>query len=498
MELRCRPLFDSFIKEQIDANKGASRFPPKGTCFDYFVNLKTRDWASWVDGDLGTEFMDNDESSRLKAMPTESTFIPTDECAPLIFLARLYVQHNLHFLVHGPESSKSLAVKPLFDIVLEKRKYVCHYLPVANCSTANNILSLFRSFMHKSRGVFGPLTDMKLVIFLDNIGSVKPEIYGAQPPLELIGQLCDYGRWYNTANVEFQKVVDTILIGAMGPAGGGLFSIPARLMRHFNFMHAPKMRVTTMHQIFCALLTVKLASFSEDVKEHLGAVLEAPIDVHKLCVDKLLPIPSKLLRNIVRVLTGLLLIEESDVKESDAFARLYYHEMMREYNDRFNIKDDRECFKTTRIEHIEKHFGIRWSDINPGLAEIMFYKQVEAKQADVLNVCREMLEDHNRDGAKQLDIVIFDEALDHLSAMNRILSMPRGYAMLVGVKSSGRKSRARLSLHMSQMESFEDAITRTYSFTEWREDMKNLMKNLGVNDMPTGFVISDSQIIANY
>ena len=98
--------------------------------------------------------------------------------------------------------------------------------------------------MHKHHGCFGPLVNQQLVIFLDNIGSVKPEIYGAQPPLELIRQLCDYGGWYNTANVEFQKVVDTTLIAAMGPAGSGLFSIPERLMRHFNLIHTPKMRIS--------------------------------------------------------------------------------------------------------------------------------------------------------------------------------------------------------------------------------------------------------------
>ena len=37
-----------------------------------------------------------------------------------------------------------------------------------------------------------------------------------------------------------------------------------------------------------------------------------------------------------------------------------------------------------------------------------------------------------------------------------------------------------------------------YSLTEWREDVKNLMRNRGINEQPLGFIISDAQIIGNY
>ena len=153
---------------------------------------------------------------------------------------------------------------------------------------------------------------------------------------------------------------------------------------------------------------------------------------------------------------------------------------------------------------IDKHFHITFSSVAP--KEPMFngfadrsnvYKEVSQTEEEVLKVCNEMLNDHNRDAAKQLDIVLFKEAVDHLSSLGRVLAMQRGHAMLVGVKSSGRKSLARLSLHMSQIELFEIQITRTYSFGEWREDMKNLMKQCG-QDLPTALLISDVQIVGSY
>ena len=87
------------------------------------------------------------------------------------------------------------------------------------------------------------------------------------------------------------------------------------------------------------------------------------------------------------------------------------------------------------------------------------------------------------------------EAINHLSALSRIFAMERGHALLVGVKSSGRKSLARLGMYMASFDTFEIAITRTYGFNEWREDLKNLFKQCGQEDLPTGFIITDVQII---
>ena len=506
-----RPIFDSFLKELMEKDESTCPFPQDDTVFDYFIDFDRNEWSYWVDGELGIENMPREEMDQMRTRAIESSFIPTNESAAILFISRLLIEHQQNVLYHGPESSKSLIVKTLFDDVLNRRKFDCRDLPVANCSTASNILKVFRSFMHKRQGVFGPLNDMQLVIFLDNIGSVKPECYGAQPPLELIRQLNDYGGWYNTSNIEFQRVVDTTLVAAMGPPGGGLFSISERLMRHFNLIHNPRMRESSMNKVLKALLRTKFNSYEEDVKQCIDNTVQACINLHKLCCENLLPIPSKLhyifsLRNIIRVIKGILMVNEKDLTNKESYIRLWYHEMMREYYDRFNSDEDRTWYKETITKEISETFKVNLSKISND-REVMFnefadraqrYKETEAKPEDVLRVCRDMLENHNRDAAKTLDIVIFDEAVAHISSLNRILTMPRGHAMLVGVKSSGRRSLARLGLHMSSMESFEVTITRTYSFTEWREDMKNLMKNMGLNDLPTGFIISDAQIIGNF
>ena len=498
-----RSLFDKFFRDLCEKNKCSNPYPSYSntlSVYDFFFDIDKRKWVEWCDGEKGLKIT--------AKKPIEQVLIPNNETAAMLFNSRLLIHNSKHVLFHGPESAKTLVAKTLMQNILDE-SYDCRNLPFANCSTATNVLKVFRSFLHKSHGTFGPLTNQHLVIFIDNIGSVKPEIYGAQPPLELIRQFFDYGGWYNTAIIEFQRIVGTTIISTMGPPGAGLFTIPERLLRHFWYMHIPRYKETTLTAIIGSLLKLNLVNFKDEIKNPnmISNTANACYSVLYNCLQNLLPIPSKLhyifsLRNIVRVIKGITLAEPKEINDSYQFIKLWYHEMMREFNDRFNVTQDREWFINLLKKITSEEFKCNSDFTNPIFNNFVdksgIYKECHHSDAEVLKICTAMLEEHNREASKPLDIVLFQEAIDHLYSLSRILALTRGHALLVGVKSSGRKSLARLSLHMAQMELFEIQITRTYNINEWRDDMKNLMKQCGLNDLPTGFIISDVQIVGSF
>jgi dynein heavy chain len=77
----------------------------------------------------------------------------------------------------------------------------------------------------------------------------------------------------------------------------------------------------------------------------------------------------------------------------------------------------------------------------------------------------------------------------------RTLGLEHGHSPLLGSKSSGRKSQPKLGLYVVNAERCQMSLTRYYGLTEWREDLKNLLRQCEIRDGLTGLVIHDEQIL---
>lgn len=83
------------------------------------------------------------------------------------------------------------------------------------------------------------------------------------------------------------------------------------------------------------------------------------------------------------------------------------------------------------------------------------------------------LEAYNeKNASKKMNLVLFDDALGHLLRITRIINMPSGNALLVGVGGSGKQSMTKLASFICKYEFFQISLTKTYNDNNLKDDIR--------------------------
>lgn len=64
---------------------------------------------------------------------------------------------------------------------------------------------------------------------------------------------------------------------------------------------------------------------------------------------------------------------------------------------------------------------------------------------------QEILEEYN-ESKSRMNLVLFDDALEHLTRVHRIIRIDRGHALLVGLGGSGKQSLTKLAAFAADCE----------------------------------------------
>jgi len=91
-------------------------------------------------------------------------------------------------------------------------------------------------------------------------------------------------------------------------------------------------------------------------------------------------------------------------------------------------------------------------------------------------------------------MVLFNDALEHLTRVHRTLRMHRGHVLIVGTGGSGKKSVIKLASFAAGYQLFQIVLSRGYNETFFREDMKSLYNMVGVENKRVVFMFTCAHI----
>lgn len=109
-------------------------------------------------------------------------------------------------------------------------------------------------------------------------------------------------------------------------------------------------------------------------------------------------------------------------------------------------------------------------------------------------ILEDKLAEYN-DSNAVMNLVLFQQAMEHVCRISRIIALPRGNAMLVGVGGSGKQSLARLASFICGYDVFQIAVSSTYGVADFKENLLQLYTKAGLKSQPVTFLLTDNQIV---
>lgn len=307
---------------------------------------------------------------------------------------------------------------------------------------------------------YGPkASGKKLLIFIDDMNMPKIDTYGTQQPLALAHFLIGKSQLFQRGgDLELREIADVQYVGCISPAASGNNKVDPRVISLFSLFNCTPPSREATEKIYNSILEAHCSEFSDDIKGLVPKITQATMSLYFTVIEKLPRTPVKFhylfnLRDLSRVYEGLLQSTVDKFSTKDKFIRLWRNECMRVFCDRLVDETDKELIADNVLIDIVKEY---FKDVeeqvcldpcilgdyrmaNPTDDEVEDPRLYEdlGDYTIIGEKLNNMLTEYGYEN-KAMDLVLFNDALDHVTKIHRIIRFPKGCGLLVGFGGSGK------------------------------------------------------------
>lgn len=361
----------------------------------------------------------------------------------------------------------------------------------------------------KSGRTYGSAMNKTLIAFIDDLNMPYVDKYGTQSPIQLLRQILDYGAIFNREQLEEKKFIQDLLIFACLNHKSGSFVVDLRLQKNFSSftMYTPTDEIIT--RIFGEILKshFQTPGFDEKLPAFTEKVMEATVMFFTKTIrnPQFSPSAKKFhyqfnFRELAKIIEGTMRSTPQVVKLPAQMVKIWFHEVRRVFEDRFINNDDLTLFRTILSDAISKSIGdiaTKDGNLNDPINYTTFMGEFYAPVDEMTELRRAMKEklDEYNDVKAQMNLVLFDQAIEHVCRICRIIELPSGHALLVGVGGSGKQSLARLASFIIGYELEQMVVTQSFGMNDLRTFLSEMYRKIAKPNSSTRiYMITDSQI----
>ncbi|CAM9358663.1 unnamed protein product [Ascophyllum nodosum] len=504
-----RKTFSQEWRKLVTATKRV-KLPEQGLVFDYFFNLENGEVFRW--SDKVPEFTPSVGGGKSLA----SLVVPTIDFVRLTFLTNLLVGMKRHVMLIGSVGTgKTTLVQTYLRNVGSDTLLLSCTINANYYTDAAAIQHQLEQPLDKRGGqTYGPPSSKRLLYFVDDLNMPYVEEYGTQTPVALLRQFMDYRGWFDRDDLGLRRnITDVQFVGAMNHKSGSR-SINPRLQRHFVTLVCQTPDDDDLTTIYGTVIGMHLETFPAEMRRFGAPILEATVCLYRAVCSKFLPTAARFyynfnMRDLSSIVQGLCMARLEHFVSQDWFARLWRHECERIYSDRLVSEAEVKTFDYLLRGTAKKHFGLEPDSKVFGGPDVFtpfavpsedlsapapYY--VPVPSMDVLkHELERRIEEYNK-AHVMMNLVLFDQAMQHVARIARILQFPTGHALLLGVGGSGKQTLCRLASFIAGCEVAEITVTSDYGLADLQNTLKNLCWKAGVKSVqPIVFMLTDSQIV---
>ncbi|XP_018025771.1 cytoplasmic dynein 2 heavy chain 1, partial [Hyalella azteca] len=367
--------------------------------------------------------------------------------------------------------------------------------------------------------VYRPKDCERLILYLKDLNLPKPDKWGTSQLITFLQQLVTYGGFYDNS-LEWVGLEGVQVVGSLtGGSALGRHKLSTRftsIVRIASMGYPERDQLVSVYSSYCSAV-VKVVAPDHPVWLHKAHALAASM-VHvyhqvssSFSVDDYshyLFTPRDLTRWVLGLLRYTLPVEDSSPLP---LLRVWLYEACRMFRDKLAEEEDMQKFDRIVLTCLQSDWNLDLSDMmhdntfftTAGVAVPTAGAPLPPNghllglldEAAWSTVVAKAVAQYTRDNRDLVDLLIFQEVLEMMARVDRVLTAPGGSLLMAGRSGVGRRSALTVIANWHSMKIVSPAITQSYGIVNFRNDIKQVVEAAGVAGEQVVLLIEDHHLV---